>query len=328
MFLRNGGIEALLDDPASLHLEQFSGGYGVLGFMVCLATALALLSVWLRRPARRLGQLLLLAIAVSVAASFALQTRGPLLASVVAAAVILMSSRRPSKRTTMTFLLVALMLGVGFTYVRAVREYAQSEPLGSAIEASLSTHPLRLFASDFSEVENFVILEQLVPDSIRSLSGQSLRDVPAAFIPRQLWADKPLPVDFELSEKILGPGTRAGTPFTLAGELFWNFGVAGMLAGMALFGGILGLCWRALKRADSGAARLAAATLVGYSYLVFTRPLGPMLLTLAMALAGMLLVGAMTGLLRLPPVGSVQTARGTSPDDRERIGARATERRG
>jgi oligosaccharide repeat unit polymerase len=268
-----------------------------------------------------------MATAVSVAASFALQTRGPLLASVFAAAVIVMSSKPPSKRITVTFFLVALLVGIGFAYVRTVREYTQTEPLGSAIEASLSTNPLRLFASDFSEVENFVILEQLVPDSIPRLSGQSLRDVPAAFVPRQIWPDKPLPVDFELSETILGDGTRAGTPFTLAGELFWNFGVAGVLVGMAVLGGILGLCWRALKRGRSGAAPLVAAALVGYSYLIFTRPLGPMLLTLAMGLIGLLVVGAMTGLLRIPAIGSARMGPGTSPDEPARLEAGATDRR-
>ena len=35
--------------------------------------------------------------------------------------------------------------------------------------------------------------------------------------------------------------TAAGTPFTLAGELFWNFGVIGVVVGMALAGAMAGL---------------------------------------------------------------------------------------
>jgi oligosaccharide repeat unit polymerase len=316
LFLRNGGIDALLNDPASLHLEQFSGGYGVVGMMICLATALLLLFVWLRSPTKRLWWTLLLATGVSVAASFALQTRGPLLASIVAGAAIVISANRLSGRSTVVFFMVALVVGIGFVYVRTVREYSQTEALGPAISASVRTHPLQLFASDFGEVENFVILEQLVPDSIPWLSGRSLRDVPAAFVPRRVWGEKPLPVDFELSEKIVGPGASAGTPFTLAGELFWNFGVPGTLVGMALLGGVVGLAWRLLGRGSSSAAALVSALLVGYSYLLLTRPLGPMLLTFAMALAGVAIVVALAGLVQLPSRGALVP--GSSTSQRER----------
>ena len=73
--------------------------------------------------------------------------------------------------------------------------------------------------------------------------------MPAAFVPRALWGEKPLPLDFKLSRIVYGEGADAGTPFTLAGELFWNFGVAGVLVGMALLGALAGLGWRALAGA-------------------------------------------------------------------------------
>lgn len=309
LFQRNGGFNKLLDDPASLHLEQFGGGYGVIGFMICLATSLVLLWAWLQRRSRELTLMLAIAVAVSGAATLLLQTRGPVLATVVAAAAMVVASGRLDARRTGALCLAALVLALGFAYMRTVREYAQYEPLGTALESAALTDPLSVFGGDFSEVENFVALDRLVPDDLPWLSGSSLRDVPASFLPRQLWPDKPRPVDFELSEAIYGPASRAGTPFTLAGELYWNFGVAGMLAGMALLGALFGAVWAFLRRRPRGMWPVVGAVVVGYTYLILTRPLGPMLLTLAMALAGVVVVSALTGVLRAPRVPQGPSAR-------------------
>lgn len=297
LFLRNGGIDALLNDPARLHLEQFSGGYGVLGFMLCLGSALVLLWALLQRPSRAVAAAFIAAAAISVAAAFALQTRGPLVSSLAAGGALVLSRRRVSTRTLTALACAAALLVLAFGYMRTVREYSQVLPLSTAVSATVETSPLTILAGEFTEVENFVALERLVPDSLPRLSGRSFRDVPAAFVPRQLWADKPLPIDFELARRVYGAGSRAGTPFTLAGELFWNFGMAGVLVGMAAFGAAAGLAWRALTRRTTSAAAIVTAIVFGYSYLVLTRPLGPMLLTLAMALAGFLAAALATGVI-------------------------------
>lgn len=298
LFLRNGGLDALRDDPASLHLEQFSGGYGVFGYMLCMAAALLVLWAWLRRPTPLLGRTLTLAAVVSVVAAFALQTRGPLIASIAAAAVLTLTERRLSRRRMLALALVGVLLVFGFAYMRTVREQAQGKLLGEAIEATASTSPLTVVGDDFTEVDNFVTLRRLVPDGLPWLAGRSFAEVPAAFVPRQLWADKPLPIDFALSRALFGPDGRAGTPFTLAGELYWNYGIAGVLLGMTILGAVGAAGWGALRSRRSGGATVAAAALVGYSYLLLTRPLGPMLLTTVMALVAILIVATLGGLLQ------------------------------
>jgi hypothetical protein len=45
---------------------------------------------------------------------------------------------------------------------------------------------------------------------------------------------------------------------------------------------------------------VACAALVGYAYLVLTRPLGPMLLTLAEALVALGVVACLAGLVSVP----------------------------
>lgn len=297
LFLRNGGFAALRDDPASLHLEQFSGGYGVFGYMLCLGTTLVVLWALLVRPSRALAVTLAVAGGVSLTAAIALQTRGPLLATIVASLALVTARGRIRGRALVAMSLVAVLLLVGFAYMRTVREYAERESLTTAIELSLRTEPLAVATGDFTEVENFVLLQRLVPESLPWLDGRSLRHVPAAFVPRQLWEGKPLPIDFELSRVTVGPHRRAGTPFTLPGELFWNFGVTGIVIGMSLLGLVAGAGWRVLCARPGPVAAIAAAVLVGNSYLLLTRPLGPMLLTLTMALAALAIVAMMSGLI-------------------------------
>ena len=186
LFLSNGGFNALFNNPAQLHLEQFGGGYGVIGYMLCLGTALlTLLGVAAAPEPRacscclvgRAGDLLL--------AAFALQTRGPLVVTIVAAIVIVVLERQVSGRR---------LAGAGacrpwcwcsaFGYMRIVREYAQSLSVGDAISAGVRTDPLTVVGGDFSEVENFVALKQLVPESLPRLDGRSIWQVPGAFLPR------------------------------------------------------------------------------------------------------------------------------------------------
>ena len=297
LFIRNGGFGALIDDPASLHLGQFSGGYGTVGQTMCLGAALLAMWAWLRRPTRALGWTVVAAATVSVAGSFALQTRGPLVATIVAAVVVLASQRRISGRMVVALCAAGLLVVLGLFYMRSVREYAQTEPLSDAVTAALTSDPLQITVGEFTDIDNFVILTRLVPDGVDPLSGSSLADVPAAFVPRALWGEKPLPLDFKLSRIVYGEGARAGTPFTLAGELFWNFGVSGVLVGMALLGGLAGLAWGTLAARRTPTAGVAASLVVGYSYLVLTRPLGAMFLTLAMALVGLTISAWMMGYL-------------------------------
>ena len=69
---------------------------------------------------------------------------------------------------------------------------------------------------------------------------------------------------------------------------------------MALLGALAGVIWGVLRRNATGAGLVGCAMAVGYSYLVLTRPLGPMLLTLAMALVGLIVAAALVGLVSVP----------------------------
>jgi hypothetical protein len=69
---------------------------------------------------------------------------------------------------------------------------------------------------------------------------------------------------------------------------------------MTLFGALGGLAFSALRSRAAGVGIVGCAVLVGYSYLVLTRPLGPMLLTLAMAVVALTVAALLAGLASVP----------------------------
>jgi hypothetical protein len=58
------------------------------------------------------------------------------------------------------------------------------------------------------------------------------------FVPRAWWPNKPFPLDYELSRTLglASPGEEYGTPIGLFGGLWVQFGIFGLVAGMALLG--------------------------------------------------------------------------------------------
>lgn len=285
LFLRLGGPSALVDDPATLHLDQFGGAYGVFGMLLCFAVALAALWNWCRRPTRGHLLLSLLGFGAGALASVCLATRGPLIASALAGFALVLRHRRLRLRATLAVGAVAILLVSALMVLRTVRGYTQVVSLQTAITEAEHTSPLTTLTGDLVEFDHLVVVEKVVPSVLPWLDGGSFADVPGAFLPRALWPSKPLPIDFKLSREVYGPGTKAGTPFTLPGEAYWNFGLWGGLAAMCVLGGAGGLMWRWLQRQGSILPGLAASLVYGYTYLVLTRPLAAMVMTTALAVA-------------------------------------------
>ncbi len=73
-------------------------------------------------------------------------------------------------------------------------------------------------------------------------NGHTLMEVPLAFIPRLIWPDKPGTPTGQLFNKAF---IRGGDPDTYIspshlGEIYWNFGWPGVIAGMTAIGALLG----------------------------------------------------------------------------------------
>jgi hypothetical protein len=283
-------------NPAALHLNQFGGSYGTFGTVLCLGATLALLWVWLERPSRRLAWALAAAASVCVGSSIALASRGPLVATAIAAALLALRHRRPRRQTVIALAAASVLVFSANAFARQVREYAQGRSMSDAIVATAHADPLVVLSGDLVEFDHAVAVVTVVPDGLPYLNGESLADIPKAFLPRALYTRKPLPIDFRLSRVMYGPTTTAGTPPTLPGEFFWNFGLLGALVAMAVTGGLLAALGRVLVAAGAFGTAAWCVT-VGYCYLLLTRPVAYMLLLLAMALAGFYAAACAMGLV-------------------------------
>jgi hypothetical protein len=74
--------------------------------------------------------------------------------------------------------------------------------------------------------------------------GATMEYAAYAFIPRVIWPEKPNVSKGDWFNKYVGaaPGTSLG--ITAVGELYWNFGVPGVVMGMFLLGCGFGVLWR------------------------------------------------------------------------------------
>ncbi|HVF77394.1 MAG TPA: hypothetical protein VNA28_03775 [Solirubrobacteraceae bacterium] len=291
LFLRLGGPQALIEDPASLKTGQFGGAYGLAGLAACTAATLLAFDGWLREQKRRMLAVAAICGATALLGSICLATRGPILVTLLGGLLLLGWRRRLRVRQAVVVGLALVVAVVGAQVLRQVREYAQFGTVQEAVSTTLRTDPLALLSADLIEYDHLVALVQLVPDPLARLDGESVAAVPKAFVPRALWADKPRPIDYELSEVLYGPSTLAGTPFTLPGELWWNFGWLGVVLGCPLLGFVFGSAWWRWSGSE-GVRAVAVAVAGAYGYLLLTRPLAAMTLTTIIGVGTVLLIAA------------------------------------
>ncbi len=90
---------------------------------------------------------------------------------------------------------------------------------------------------NFDMMDNLLAVIHYTPNRLPHLLGSSYAHFFVNFIPRQLWEGKPKGVDSLLAERIYGWGIGGAPPGTL-GELYLNAHLAGVVVGMALFGGL------------------------------------------------------------------------------------------
>jgi hypothetical protein len=300
LFQKLGGLTALRHNPTAVHFGQYGGGYGTLGLCLCLGSALVALQALLAGRRRATLFLFLTACACSVAGSVALATRGPALATALAGVALVLRARPPRARTVVVTTITLAVVALAAITLRAVRDYSQYEPTGDAFATITETSPLRLLSPDLIEFDYLVTLQHVVPHDIGWLNGDSFADVPRFFVPRKLWPGKPRPLDVTFASELFGRPSVSGTPFTLPGEAWWNLRFGGGLAFLLVLGMLAGITWRTLLQRGGPAGELAAAVLTGYSYLLFTRPLGPMLLTTVTA-AGATVAVYLAATVRLRP---------------------------
>ena len=195
------------------------------------------------------------------------------------------------------------------TVVAPVVNTARTDPLElgeSPARRLITTFEDRFFSGGRSEIDPSFYAQQLehfflrqfdpaavgyLVDEVRAYGyqyGETMRYAWYAFIPRVLWPDKPTVTrgawfaaytGFARSED----EARASFGITAIGELFWNFGPAGVLVGMLIVGAMFGTIWRIVgpdPRAD-------AIRMLFYVVLTVGMPNMAEFVTVVVSIAGM-----------------------------------------
>jgi oligosaccharide repeat unit polymerase len=286
LFMRQGGPAALIHSAGSLHTNQGSGFYGQLGIWMLEGVALYAFAAILRDQGtnREAKRVLLVSAPLAAIYTLALGSRGFIAFGLLAAAVIYLRLRTPALRTVALTIAAALILAAGLEFTAIVRTNAASTDLGTAVSRTLETPVPAFQTADLSVFDDFVAMQEVVPSSISDLDGNSLLQIPAALAPRALWPGKPQPIDNLVSE-YLYPGATAGTPITMQGELYWNFGMPAVALGSLLIGILMGWSMALLFRREP-LSLILYAVLYASVFALLTRALGTMTANTAIALVG------------------------------------------
>jgi len=243
--------------------SQSAGNYAALLAMQCIAgLALVLLPLRLGRTnvSRRLGPLLLAALAVFVLLGGG--QRGRFLVPAFAALLIWLKTsdkgRRP-RRIAVAGLIVTVtlagLIGVarGSADTRHVTvSTALEQPFGSGNNLFL---PLAAMAST-------------VPGQFTYLGGASYLDIPAYAVPRALWPGKPQDAILALTRTF---DNNAGLAVPEFGEMYVNFGLAGVVIGSVLLGALVEVLSLRLSRSGSIRESVFIAVCSGVLLYIFAR---------------------------------------------------------
>jgi hypothetical protein len=190
-----------------------------------------------------------------------------------------------------------LVLAVGaFGAAQQVRAYSSTMSTSKAIALTARTPVWAIYVSDLSTFDNFAAMRELVPGSIPYLHGETIAEIPLAFVPRSIWPGKPLGIDFRVSS-YLYPGVYVAIPITVQGELYWNGGLLLVAVGAFILGAALGLLARfGLGLRFVAAPFLLYAIALPFTHSLLTRGLATMIQNLTFAIVGV----AIAALMALP----------------------------
>jgi hypothetical protein len=167
------------------------------------------------------------------------------------------------------------------------------------------TSPLALTSHRLYGFDSMVLLVRYTPSEVPHQDGATLLNLAAGLVPRIFWADKPnIGIGYWFGESYWG--TPEGVPvvaqaITHPGELYVDFGVVGVIVGMAILGLWYRLAWEALRPRASAAAALIY-TIVFATVVVVDRDLPLVYITLVQRLAVVgLFLGALALIGRITP---------------------------
>jgi hypothetical protein len=210
--------------------------------------------LYFRTGDRRLGRLLALTTVVQVAVGFAAgfkgQSIGPVLA--VGLAYVASGGRVPWKAVAgIAVLGLLVLLPANTAYRAALRHPDARTPQGVAELAYRAMRPDRSVTAAgryvsmrLRAIDSVALVQSQTPSVYARGDGTRYALLPLiVLVPRALWPGKPVlddGVQFSWTYWQLPPNQVSASPITQVGDLLRNFGVAGVLGGMLVWGAVVG----------------------------------------------------------------------------------------
>lgn len=235
-------------------LTQRGGAYLLYASMLVVPAALILFSLAIRQRTTWRICVSALAFVLVLALTIPLGSRIFLL-PLAGGAFTLLYLRRGARPRPALLLVLALLAVFASYALLVVREPSRRSHSGAELQA-LAEHPARAFypvlhGHDAEMAPVLAAALHVVPSRLHHRYGAVvLGDLVLRPIPRPLWAGKPEPIEAQLVEALWPNLPGAHPSFTPLLFFYWDFGVPGVVVGMALFGLICRVLWEWFRRHD------------------------------------------------------------------------------
>lgn len=209
----------------------FANEFGATAFLVALAYFLKnQRSLWGWRGAVLVG-MFVVAVALPVYAS----SRTPVIMLLLLAGAIRHFTGRPVRMRSLVVGASVVLVAFGsLTFARAQSQGTFTETIASiTLDGGLEA---LIFDRNMLELSKTAHVINRVPSELPYAYGATIATYLFAPVPRELWPAKPLVSPGPVIGNVVYGNKVSGVPPGVIAELFWNFGVAGVLVGCALIG--------------------------------------------------------------------------------------------
>lgn len=242
LFIKSLGIESLMDNISgkrylTLDDSMYRASLGYYRLMASfIEPAFYILLLYFILGLRKLwsfsGFMLILLGLINIAFSFFNSDRTSLMFFILNIFIILNLTKKLSLRFFASFILLA---GLLFSVVTTLRS---SESNDIQVDQAGLLDPVILNRNllDISVTANIV---NSVPEKMKFQYGKTFLSLLVAPVPRNLWPEKPnITPGYDISHQIYGfsEANTSGIPPNIIGELYLNFGLAGIFVGLFILG--------------------------------------------------------------------------------------------
>lgn len=224
-----------------------TSGYALILSDITLVGILISLIVSRRRNSPRLWSFTIIFVTMEIVFNVLSGKRSSILFTITSLIVVyyLMSTR--SFRANRRFIGILSISLIGFIFIFPLLSIIRFRGLSRGVLTAFPSFEAILFsiAPRLHGIDSLALIIYNVPRKVGFTLGREIGVVFVAFIPRVVWAGKPI-INFgtHFQQRIVDSPhvPQYGVAPTLPGEFYWDFGILGVIVGMVL----MGILWRTI----------------------------------------------------------------------------------